>query len=438
MATIRAEDAIEYKEVIGNVRHLQIISIGARAPLNVNGGAADGNRRTAESQKLCNLGGRGGRIGGIKVGYVNWRLDSSTIISGANSIFIGASMLAPFTGPAQKYTFNGNDFLLVKRGGLVISDQEMYMDLEPNEQILIRSGAQTTDAAHTIVGGGLNGSLSFDLSRSHTDLIAPADEASDCSGRVHNNGSMGGGYSPTDGINSLFPFTPALVLGYSERPQPAVFLIGDSNAYGTKDAANGDGQGCIGYIERGFRASASGVTPLLPWVRPGMTLSIYTSTTTGQLFYPLIYATHFLQQLSGNSIGGGLTLAQMKAATVIAWKAAKSRGVKTIQLSSLPRVNAANDAVIDGWEVGGLRDQYNAWAQSVVGQKINATTGDLDAAGDVYLDIYWDVLDVLQDPATNLFLSGAYVDADGIHLSPTGASVAAIRIASLANALTIY
>lgn len=426
-----------YKEAIGNVKQLQCVGLGGRAPVNINGGAGDANRITTEAQKIVNIGGRGGNVGGIGLMMVNWRLDSSTIIEGANSMRIAASMLIPQTGNARKYTFGGQLNPMIGKGATVYSDNSFDMDVTAGEQVLFRTSAQVSVNTYTMVGGNLPSSVSFDLSRSHTVSIIPADETADCGGRVHNNSSMGGGYAPANGANALFPYTPACILGFSERPQVAVCVIGDSNAYGTGDSGNGDGQGGIGYIERGLRTTASGVTAGTLWVRPGVVLNIYNAGNAAQLFEAAQYHTHILQQVSGNSVTA-LTLAEMKTRTMIAFVAAKARGLRNIQLESLPRTTTSgNTAVATGWEVGGLRDQFNAWAASIVGQKVNSITGDLDAAGSVYLDHFWVINDLLQDPATNLWLNSAFT-TDGIHLSATGHALAATRIASLANALTIY
>ncbi len=425
-----------YKQIIGNAKTLQCVALGGRIPININGGAIDGNRTCVEAQKLYNVAGRGGNIGGICPMMVNWRLDSTGIFEGANSIRIAASILTPLIGTARKYTFKSELNPIISKGATIIADYGFDMDIAANTQFLMRFSAQVSTAGYTIIGGNLSASLTYDLSKSHTDSIIPIDETANCGGRVHNNVAIGS-YAPTNAANALFPYTAACILGYSERPQVAVLVIGDSNAYGTGDATFGDGQGAVGYIERGLRSTASGVTAGSNWSRSGGTLGIYTAGNAPQLFESMKYHTHLLQQLSGNSIGAGTSLAMMKQLTVIAWEAAKTRNLRTIQLSSLPRTtNASNIAVAVGWEVGGLRDQYNLWAQSVVGQKINAN-GDLSANGVIYLDAYWNCNDLLQNPATNLWLSATYT-SDGIHLSAIGHALAATRIAALADGLTIY
>jgi lysophospholipase L1-like esterase len=416
-------------------KHLSCVALGGRVPINLNGGSGNSNLTATESQKLCNAAGRGGNIGGIRPMLVNWRLDSSTIIAADNSMRIGASMLNPLTGAAIPYTFRGELFPLVGKNALMIADQGFDMDVTAGEQFLIRCGAQVSTSGYTMVGGNNPASVTYDLSRSHTDVIAPANEAADSGGRFHSNGSMGVGYTPTNGVNASFPYTPACILGFSEKPQPSVFVIGDSNAYGTGDAGNGDGQGAVGYIERGLRTTAKGVTAGTLWVRSGGALNLYNSTTTAQLFGAAQYHTHFLQQLSGNSVSGGLTLAQMQQRTIIGWKAAKLRGLKVIQLESLPRTTSDNSAVISGWEVGGLRDQFNTWCKSVVGKRIDAN-GNIDNNSEIYLDEYWEINDLVQNPVNNLWIASS-LTSDGIHLSATGHALVATRIAALANNLTV-
>jgi lysophospholipase L1-like esterase len=422
-----------YKQVIGNTKKLQCIALGGRAPLNINGGAGDSNRTTTEAQKLFTAGGRGGAIGGVRPMLSNWRLDSSGILEGENSMRIAASMLIPVAGNARIYTFAGQIFGMVGKGANLIADAGFDLDVTAGEQFLMRTAAQVSTSGFTMVGGNIAASSS-DVSQSHTVSIIPATEADNCSGRVHVNTTFTG-YAPTTGATAIWPFTPSIALGFSERPQPAILVIGDSNAQGTGDTTTG--VGALGYVERGLLTTASGVTACSLWVRSGMTLGIYTVGNAARLFEAAEYHTHFIQQVSGNSISGGASLATMKQLTVLAWKCAKIRNLKVIQISSLPRTtSSANTTVATGWEVGGLRDQYNTWAQSVVGQKIDAN-GDIVSNGTVYLDAYWNVLDLLQDPVTNLWLSGTYT-TDGIHMSATAHALAATRIATLADALTVY
>jgi lysophospholipase L1-like esterase len=439
MAMLALDANALQRKVDAATKKLQCVALGGRIPTGVNGGSGDANRTTMEVQKLFNAGGRGGNIGGILPMMVNFRMDLTSTIEGANSMRIAASMLNPLSGNAFKYSFRGDINPLIGKGAILFADYGVDMDVTTNEQFLMRTSAQVSTAGYTMVGGSLPAHATLDLSRSHTDSIIPANETGDCGGRVHNNTSMvGGGYAPTNGANSLLPYTPACILGYSERPQVAVLVIGDSNAAGVGDAAGGDGQGCIGYIERGLRLTASGVTAGTIWAKNGAGPSIYFAGNAPPLFAAMEYHTHFLNQLSGNSfsVGGNLTLA-IKQRTVIAWEAAKIRSLRTIQLESLPRTtDSGNTAVAVGWEVGGIRDQFNAWVKSIVGQKIDAN-GDLSANGVVYLDEYWEINDLVQDPATNLWLNASYT-ADGAHLSATAHALVATRIAARANALTIY
>lgn len=425
-----------YKTIIGNTKKLQCVALGGRIPGGTNGGASDGNRTATMAQKLFNAGGRGGSVGGIRPMYSNWRLSTTSSIDGENTITIGASMLTPLTGFAWPYSFNGEIAAKLGRGANIIADFGFDFSLAPNAQFLIRSGAQVSTSGYLMPGGNAPASA-YDIGKSHTDNVLPANEASYWGGRVNDNGNIAT-YAPTNGANPLNQFTPSCILGYSEQPQVAVLVVGDSNAFGQGDVTLGDGQGAIGYIERGLRSTASGVTAGSFWGRGGATLAQYTAGNSIRLFEAAEYHTHFLQQLSGNSISAGTSLATMKQLTVLGWQKAKLRNLRTIQLSSLPRVNTTNTAVVSGWEVGGVRDQYNSWAQSVVGQKIDSN-GDISTSGKVYLDYYWDVLDLLQDPATNLFLSSTYISAaDGTHLTQTGHTLAATRIATLANLLQVY
>lgn len=458
-----------YKEAIGNVRQLQHLGFGARCPIDEVGGdtIAFGNaghgRYITQNQDLFTAAGRGGTVYGLKPLYVGWQMNASFIVESSCDFTIKAGIIsrnttalshpASLTGLInQPVAWGGQIEHTIQLGG----DQSSHavadtgVAYEAGQQFLIRTTAEVVPASANNPRKLLQSIQNF-RNVTHTRGIVHGDPATptDTTARA-NITSKGGGFvhgissfvttglSNATSVNFNTYLLPALIVGYSERPQVSILVIGDSNAYGQGDANPGDGQGAFGYIERGLRTTASGVTACALWVRSGATLAHYENITTNQpnqLFSAAHLFTHLLQQISGNSVSLGLS--EMKRLTILGWKQAKARGLKVIQLSSLPRTtSSANTTVATGWEVGGVRDQYNAWCASVVGQKINAA-GDIVSNGTVYLDVYWDILSIVQNPATNLWLDSSYT-TDGTHMSATAHALAGAGIATLANNLTIY
>lgn len=445
-----------YKKDVGNIKQLQHLGFGCRAPILEAGGDSGtvGTQYTNQGQELHTVAGRGGRVYGLLPVFVAWLMSSSTVISCSNDFTVKAGLYAsstnltvlasPYTNNVPS-TWNG----LIEQTLQRSSDQFTSVGslreflFQPNQQIAVRytfeaTPAGTPNTRKLPYSVQTYRSLNFSKALYHEDTTARADSASLGSGFVHNTNSIvSTGLTNPSSVNSNAYACPALLLGHSDFIQPSVLVIGDSNAYGTGDQSGGDGQGAYGYIERAFRITDAGVTACALWVRSGATLAHYDiGSASTQLFSAGHFFTHLLNQLSGNSIGGGVSLAELKRLTINGWRKARSKNLKTIQLSSLPRTNAGNTAVAAGWEVGGVRDQYNAWCASVVGQPINEA-GNIDTVnGTVWLDSYWDILSAVQNPVNNLWLSNTY-SADGIHMTATAHALAALLLKVFANTLTV-
>jgi len=432
---------IKYKKLAGNPTAQEQLIATTRIAINLDGGASDSNRRTCEAQQLYNALGKSGRVNGIRPIYTNFYLASSGEALAPASAKIASSILIPLTGNARSYTFNGELLSTLHSGGIAIADYGFDMDIAPNEQFVVRSAISVASGSR-MIGGYLAGNLSYDIGRKHTDDLAVVGDVIQnvtlgTTAPISNNASLNS-YGATLIGNSSFAYSPLALVGKVQTRSPAILAVTDSNGYGTGDDTFGDGQGAVGYIARGLRAAAGGVIPAVLCSRSGATLQLYNRGAMGRLISTLSpYCSHFLQQVSGNSIGGGETLANMKTNMVIAWRRAALNGMKVIQLEGLPRtVSATPDAAVEtGWEVGGLFNQLNTWFASVVGQPIDAN-GNITQNGDVLLDAYWTINDLIMDSNTNKWSDYSFT-SDGIHLSGAGHAEVAARIATYADALTI-
>lgn len=407
----------------------QCVTIGGRIPNNTNGGSGDSNRNVGEGQKRHRVTNKGGRIGGVKVHYYNGQLTTSGTAKAPCLIDLMGSILTPFAGNAQPLHFNGQDYAKIGRGAWAVSDNPLDFPLEPGDNILVRTGVEVPSGQEFVGCSTEALNNSNDASFNHTDSIVPTNPQDNVGGIVHSNGSLIS-YSPTNKNASPYPLAPAYISGIPETPTPAVLAFGDSNLVGQTDTTY---TGAKGFIER---AAFDAYVPFANFGRSGASLLAANLGNSADLLGCLKHFSHFLLQMGGNSIGNGDTLATMKQQAVRVLKSAKTQGVETIFLEHVPRTNSDNTTVVAGWEIGGIRDQLNAWGRDSLGLPID-DNGDIDYEnGVVLIDHYWDVLTVLHDPETNLWKEASYT-TEGVHLTALGAGVGAGYLKSLFEALVV-
>lgn len=172
-------------------------------------------------------------------------------------------------------------------------------------------------------------------------------------------------YSGTGDYSKIAPYstttgalTPLAIVGLWPSGQGliSVFLRGDSLMSGTGDAADTYSQGG-GFGERGCKSAA------VPYCKYG----VASDTTASQIadcaaeLEAVRYATDVIDELAGNDIAQGVPAATIYARKLVQWGLYRARGVKRITVVLPPtRTNAGNTAPLDGYEEGGIKDQYIA------------------------------------------------------------------------------
>jgi lysophospholipase L1-like esterase len=424
-----------YKKIIGNVRKEQCVVHGTWFNVAIN---TDATRKTIEAQRRLTMCGNAGQIKGLRPYFNNFYFSSvSAIDSSVAATNIAFSFLNESSSFVRKGSIGGEIFKKVGRGAFVAADNGIDIDFAPNEQFRFKTGFEVASNGLGIVGGA-SGSSSADGLRYHTDSLAPANDASDCGGRVHNTNTILN-YTATNATSSGQAPGPAIISGLPEKYAPSILFIGDNQARGIGDGVNGDGNGGVGFIMRGTRIAASGTIACAGLASTALRLAIFSNDgAIGSVFDKADLFSHVLFQIGGNSVVDslGATQLSLRQLAIRGWQMAKLRGCRTIQAEILPRtVDATNAATIAGFEVGGRRDQFNAWCKSVAGRKID-TDGNFSDNGAIWLDNYWELNDLVQDPINNRWLSASYT-SDGNSLSATGHALLATRIAQLSDALTV-
>lgn len=214
--------------------------------------------------------------------------------------------------------------------------------------------------------------------------------------------------------------SPMMILGIPDRALPAVLSQGDSITVGQGEGAGQyDSFSSAGWIGRGLNL----VTPYpIPWTNygaPSNKLSADATMSTGyrkRASWPFV--THLIFGLGSNDISAAATLAAVQANAILILQAAKAtigpygKPPKTYWALIVPRTTstdswatAVNQTPVAGYELNGVRDQFNAWLPTIVGQGL--------------LDGVIDVATPCQDPSNKSLwvTTGAanYPTTDGTH-----------------------
>jgi lysophospholipase L1-like esterase len=143
----------------------------------------------------------------------------------------------------------------------------------------------------------------------------------------------------------------------------------------------------------------------------------------------------FISNSDAAWVAGALLDMKQKAVRIL--RLAKMKGVKNVVLELLPRAtDSSNTVTANGWQAGGLCDQYNAWLASVVGQKLDDNGNIVNDNSLLLIDIFVPMSDSIRDPITRRW-AAANLTLDGVHLSTLGHTVDAARLMPVFNALTL-
>lgn len=235
---------------------------------------------------------------------------------------------------------------------------------------------------------------------------------------------------------SNYAATPVAILGRPEKPFPSVAIIGDSIGDGSGESGAADDNGNYGWVCRGLTGvgTNSRTIPYIRITKAGEAAVNFTNGKAQRRCALIQYVSHVISQLGTNDAAGA-NLAACQARLKAVWIEAKARNKKVVQCLLMPRTTstdswatAANQSPVSGFEVGGVRDQLNAWIITQVGQGL--------------LDGYIDPNPYVENQTTRgvWITTGAanYPTTDGVH--PTTAlhvlAAAAVRAWAADNVLT--
>lgn len=274
----------------------------------------------------------------------------------ANSFLLDAAVEVDST--FIRLNFAGSSSVTVATGNNYTTDP-LPMAFAPNSLIWLR--------LECIVSAGQTVPSGYQISASGEGAVAGVQAS-----QIVGTGPLA---TPSGGIVLDRGYGPLAVIGRALTPVPSVALVGDSIFQGLNDAIPGDGNGNYGWVERGlWQAWKGGTVGQYRAVRAGDTLALNTRVNAYRKRLLLQYATHAIFGL-GNNDAASSNLAAIQPRLQENWSSAKYRGARVYQALLSPRTTstdswatAANQTFVSGFEVGGLRDQVNAWIRTQVGQ----------------------------------------------------------------------
>lgn len=386
---------------------LQIVA--TRGCLGTNLGGSGGYTRM-ESEIRARTGREA--VADLQLLYGNWYLNASAGEAAGPQAQVLEAAIRLGAASCHRAGFNGADTAALSAGAQRALSSPVPVDLAPGSDIHLRTSLTKAAPGTDWCAGHENHTADdvwFQSTAATAQVVGTAPLAQPAGGSSSQSRTIG----------------PLAVLGVPERPMPAVVIVGDSIDRGTTDnpqgrpAVGGDGQGNAGPVERGLFNVGGYPVPWVSMTR-GSDRAVSNSLALGPRKRDVLqYATDAYVKLGTNDILGGLALDDVKAALSALWTAIRRRGLRVTAATLPPNTNAANTSLTAGFEVGGRRDQLNAWIAAARGSLLHDVI-DLNAA--------W------EDPARPGFWVPGY-DGDGTHPTTALHAAGATLVAAWARRL---
>lgn len=362
------------------------------------GGGGANNYTRSETRLFSVLGCA--PVSGLRLAVGNYAVGGGTgEAANANAITVEAAIENPTPAQTWPLTFGGAPSVTLAAGAAGTLSDPLGVDLPALGGVWLRMGVTVTSGQ--VWARGSNPSRSGENSYESTSATS----------QIGNTGGL------TGGTTSLPGYAPLAVLGIPQRATPAVIILGDSIAYGVGEASTiGDGLGNRGFAQRGL-ANVNGCQ--IPWAneaRASDAASVNQTTNLGwRKRYLWQYASDLLVNLGTNDIAVGNSLATVQGNLINIWQGAKRSGLRVHQVLIMPRMKATTDSYATpggmtpetGFEVGGVRDQLNAWIKAQV------ATGLIDS----FIDVNKYVEDQANPSKWITNGTANYPTADGVHPS---------------------
>lgn len=288
-----------------------------------------------------------GAVQGLRMAFTNWRVGGPEQ-NGNNDITLKASV--EYAGAVYPLWFGGQRTVTIQPGATVWCD---WLGLT-----VAASGSAFVRCFTSVASTG----MSWPIGRVRNTVIGEGSNIAAGGAQPDLTDSTSW---PTNNTGNIYG--PSVIIGYPEVPGPAVYIAGDSIAFGTGDNSGGDAQGCQGYIERALADK-------LPWcagTRLGDLVGNFVSSNYKRMGAVTPYVTHCIMEYGRNDLSGGSTLATIQANLLAAWNIFSKRGIKVFQTTITPRTNSTDswattaNQTLNTSGTEAIRVQLNDWIRTV-------------------------------------------------------------------------
>ena len=245
-------------------------------------------------------------------------------------------------------TFNGRRNPTIDPNSTLIFSDPIGVDLPEGAIIEIRTGLIITSGGRVPVGLRSGGSATVKV------------RSSSASSQIYTTAAM---TTPAGGVVQSNGFVPIMVVGDVLNESKAIAIWGDSIEVGI-GATSKITTGLLGWAENGVANAGYGFTNLS---RGGDKTGAYSALTCTTRFAALQYSDYVIANMAVNDILGRRTASQILANIDTFIDRCNRIGVKVIYATCLPSTTStdgwttvANQTLVSGFALGGVRDQVNA------------------------------------------------------------------------------
>ena len=357
----------------------------------------------------------------IQLALVGFSVDSGGVLGEVavpNNITWNAAVEKVSPSKAVKASVGGKTAIVIEGGSGITLTNKVGFDLAANEVFKVQLGQLIATTADTYLASyNLPGLADYYRATALTSTQV---------------GTAGTWSATSRGSNQNVASSP-IIIGRPTLNYPSVIFLGDSIG-ASRDDLVGDAYGNHGFARGLQSASANGhAIPYANLCRSGERASVIANGNAIHRMQFLEYASHAFCNHGTNDAQQGRTFAQLKADLTLLWASIRARGVSPWHILLMPRTTSsdswatvANQTVVAGFEIGGVRDQINTWITAQVGTLIDGIVDPNSVVEDQTSHGKW-------------VATGAtfYATTDGIH--PTDAIMALVAplVAAKARTFTI-
>ena len=288
-----------------------------------------------------------GGCSNIRLVFTNtYSIDEGESVSLLSTYTLESSVT--YNGTLFPVTFNGRKNPTVDPNSTLIFSDPIGVDLPKGAIIEIRTGLIIASGGRVPVGLRSGGSATVKV------------RSSSATSQIYTTAAM---TTPAGGVAQTNGFVPVMVVGDVIADSKAIALWGDSIEVGI-GATSKFTTGLLGWAENGVANAGYGFTNLS---RGGDKTGAYSALSCTTRFATLRYADYVIANMAVNDILAGRTASQILANIDTFIDRCNRIGVKVIYTTCLPSTTStdgwttvANQTLVSGFALGGVRDQVNA------------------------------------------------------------------------------